>query len=433
MERNWSSNQKQPDTSLNASADKPQSRISQGRRVKIVILVVISVSLVLQGLAFPGKSSFLYPFRIFEDLSSNKYYNVLIFGTREHLSQRIDFLEEVKGVWKAEFSCAKGTSVVLSVGKNKTDFMDKDAVVFNIDEPAVVQKIAMLVSMQPSPKQAWVYYGRESAVRTRWLFKAYSGSLPLHGVWSYHRDAEVHTPYGYFVAKGPASNDSQSDTDRWLRGKSKLVAWIVRNCYNTFWPRTAYVENLRKHISIDIYGSCGPLVCPFQPRSDCVTILKQYKFYLALESAECDDYATEKLWETAYTNGIVPVVYGAQREFYAKEAPPDSFIFAGDFSSTKQLAEFLLHLDKNPIQYAKYFDWRRKGRIEIPKLADRSLHPEYFCPLVPFIAKVAGGNVAKKPLCEFPYYTSCVVLRGRDVRHRPGTRRRLRHWKPRNY
>ncbi|XP_038060732.1 3-galactosyl-N-acetylglucosaminide 4-alpha-L-fucosyltransferase FUT3-like, partial [Patiria miniata] len=398
------------------------------------VLVVIAVCVVLQILAFTAtKSTFLHPFGISDDLTDTykeNPYNVLIFGAKEHLSQRLDFLEETGGVWKHEFSCDEDTKMVVSVGKNKTDFSDQDAVVFNMDEAAVVRDITMLVSMPASHNQAWIYYGMEPAARLRWLFKADSGSLPLHGVWSFRRDAEVQMRYGYFVAGESATNDSQP-MDRWLRGKTKLVAWIVRNCYTTFWPRYEYVASLQKHIAVDIYGACGPLFCPFEPRSECIKILKQYKFYLALESAECDDYATEKLWETAYTYGLVPVVYGAQREFYAKEAPPNSYIFAGDFNSTKQLADFLLYLDQSPMQYAKYFDWRQTGHIELPKMADHSLSPALFCPLVPFIDKVKSGKIAKRTLFEHPYYISCAVLKGRDATFRPKLRWKLRRWKPR--
>jgi len=45
-----------------------------------------------------------------------------------------------------------------------------------------------------------------------------------------------------------------------VKNKTKLVAWIVSNCDATS-GRGRYVEELKKHIAIDIYGKCGSLKC----------------------------------------------------------------------------------------------------------------------------------------------------------------------------
>ena len=58
---------------------------------------------------------------------------------------------------------------------------------------------------------------------------------------------------------------------------------------------------------------------------------------------------------------MVPVVYGAPREDYARLAPPNSFIHVDDFASIMQLAQYLQILDKDVNLYNEYFKWRGTG------------------------------------------------------------------------
>jgi alpha-1,3-fucosyltransferase len=50
---------------------------------------------------------------------------------------------------------------------------------------------------------------------------------------------------------------------------------------------------------------------------------------------------------------------------YTEFAPPHSFIDVNDFASPKQLADYLLLLDKTDSLYARYFDWRRDFAVEM--------------------------------------------------------------------
>lgn len=60
-----------------------------------------------------------------------------------------------------------------------------------------------------------------------------------------------------------------------------------------------YVKELQKHIQVDIYGECGSKRCPVDD-PECLTIFKQYKFYLAFEDVNCFDYITQKF----FVNGL---------------------------------------------------------------------------------------------------------------------------------
>ena len=47
------------------------------------------------------------------------------------------------------------------------------------------------------------------------------------------------------------------------QNKTKLVAWIVSNCQSRS-GRERYVDELKRHIPVDIYGKCGQLKCDNQ-------------------------------------------------------------------------------------------------------------------------------------------------------------------------
>ena len=109
--------------------------------------------------------------------------------------------------------------------------------------------------------------------------------------------------------------------------KGKLVAWMVSNC-GTHSQREHYVQELRKHIPVDIIGECGKLKCKRTEgdKNRCLRdISKEYKFYLSFENSVCNDYVTEKFWNPLSFNSILPVVLGAGN--YTKIAPTITIIW----------------------------------------------------------------------------------------------------------
>ena len=76
--------------------------------------------------------------------------------------------------------------------------------------------------------------------------------------------------------------------------------------------REEYVDQLSKHIQVDVYGACGPLTCPRSQEDHCFAMLDtHYKFYLALENSNCKDYITEKFFTNGLQSVVVVVVLGA--------------------------------------------------------------------------------------------------------------------------
>ena len=131
--------------------------------------------------------------------------------------------------------------------------------------------------------------------------------------------------------------------------------------------RDSYVQELMKYITVDSYGRClhnkdlpEHLLDPLTFNSKGVMdIVGKYKFAISFENAICNDYITEKFWRPLYA-GVVPIVRGSPT---ARDwAPSDkSIIIADDFSSPKDLADYLKYLDQNDAEYEKYLAWKSEG------------------------------------------------------------------------
>ncbi|KXJ28465.1 Glycoprotein 3-alpha-L-fucosyltransferase A [Exaiptasia diaphana] len=148
-----------------------------------------------------------------------------------------------------------------------------------------------------------------------------------------------------------------------------MVAWISSNCRDSF-GRFSLVKNLSKYIQVDIFGKCGLNRCPMGIHKlqspDCSLKLRKYRFYLAFENSRCVDYITEKYWQNALDNELVPVVMGGAD--YENIAVPGSYINVNDFESVKQLADYLMHLAANADDYNNYFKWKTRFKLDTPYL-----------------------------------------------------------------
>jgi len=137
--------------------------------------------------------------------------------------------------------------------------------------------------------------------------------------------------------------------------------WLVSECKGKQGAqlRMNYVNEMMKTVpKLKRYGKCFNN-SQHVARTRLRILLQSYKFYLAFEnSLHCKDYVTEKFFENAILNNVVPVVWGTRKEDYLRIAPPHSFIHAEDFSSPAELSKYLLYLDTNDTAYREYFRWR---------------------------------------------------------------------------
>jgi len=158
-----------------------------------------------------------------------------------------------------------------------------------------------------------------------------------------------------------------------LANRSRMVVHVSSHC--RAFPRTRYVAELEKHVSVDKYGGCYRQKLPREHNDD---VFAQYKFILAFENRIQSGYVTEKLLVNPLTTGLVPIylgapdvrqlpsIYGTEREW---------FINAVDFDTPAQLAGYLHHVASNETLYASYVQ-HFKTLVEPALVAGR--HPRLF-------------------------------------------------------
>ena len=75
------------------------------------------------------------------------------------------------------------------------------------------------------------------------------------------------------------------------KSKTFLAGTLISNCWAGY--RMQYLNELSKHMPLDIYGKCGSKKCA--EKFDCRTyITEKYKFFFAFENSVCNGYITEK-------------------------------------------------------------------------------------------------------------------------------------------
>ncbi|KMQ98510.1 alpha-fucosyltransferase c-like protein [Lasius niger] len=196
---------------------------------------------------------------------------------------------------------------------NERDYLnveDYDAILFHGNELSKYD-----VPLKREMKQFYVYVNLESPANRAIPYKYYEDYFNL--TMTYRLDSDIPWTYniiedvksGNFVAPSrdidwnasrnytsveKAVDEMPSTILDIVRGKSKLVTWFVSNCYAKS-GRMEYVQELSKHIGVDIYGRCGTSSC--NRSRDCFgdVIEPNYFFYLSFENSFCDDYVTEKL------------------------------------------------------------------------------------------------------------------------------------------
>ena len=263
--------------------------------------------------------------------------------------------------WNNDFYCSYKSKCLFTY--NRDYIHEADAVGFH---DADIPGISM--PTRTNTKQIWFYFNLESPT-----FSKINGECDGLFNWtmSYRTDSDVFTPYGSFrpidcdESKAPWPNTAE---------KTKLAAWIVSSC-NAPSGRTGVARKLSQYIPIDVFGKCGNLTCSkgqeLRLSKECRATLQQYKFYLAFENTNCDDYITEKYWEHGLENGLVPIVLGGAN--YNRLAIPGSYINVRDFKTVKDLAEYIKYLDANRTAYNEYFKWKHSYKLETPYLYGCSL------------------------------------------------------------
>ncbi|XP_029458221.1 alpha-(1,3)-fucosyltransferase 4 [Rhinatrema bivittatum] len=282
------------------------------------------------------------------------------------------------GRWRRQGDCRLLFNISrCNVTEDRGEYGRAQAVLFHHRELLGEERGGLPAGARPAG-QRWVWMNFESPSHTPWL-------EGLGGVFnwtmSYKVSSDIFLPYGYLRARAAEARAAVR-----LPRKSKLLAWVISN-WNEEHARVRYYRRLARYLRVDVYGQAGlPLREDSVPRT-----VAPYKFYLAFENSQHEDYITEKLWRNALQAGAVPVVLGPSRANYERFIPRDAFIHVDDFSSPRKLARYLKFLDKNPPLYRRYFAWRKRYEVHVTSFWD-----EQFCAVCEAV-RAAGEEVRTVP------------------------------------
>ena len=245
--------------------------------------------------------------------------------------------------------------------------------------------------------QVWVFEEHESPMMT-WRRPEDAKKI---GIWDkfnatilFTKDADVyHYQYDFPCKLKPAPN--RRIQRNYLLTKKKSVLWLVTNCHLTM-GRELYVDELKKHIDVDVIGGCGRLVNCSRDRFydiSCVSkLLSRYKFYLAFENSFCEGYYTEKANKALWAD-IIPVVMGLVN--YSQLLAPGTFIDVRDFKSPKHLAEYLTKVGSDDKLYGQYIE--KKNRLRCRKISTRN----HMCNLCKYLHDHRGETHTLPNMREF--------------------------------
>lgn len=135
-----------------------------------------------------------------------------------------------------------------------------------------------------------------------------------------------------------------------------LAAAFISNCAARNF-RLQALEGLEKsNIKIDSYGGCHR---NRDGHVNKVEALKRYKFSLAFENSNEEDYVTEKFFQSLVA-GSIPVVVGAPniQDF----APaPGSILHIKELKDIESVAKTMKHLAEDPVAYNESLRWKYDG------------------------------------------------------------------------
>jgi alpha-1,3-fucosyltransferase len=236
---------------------------------------------------------------------------------------------------------------------NRSLLRESDSVLFHLRDLDIND-----LPNQRSPHQRWILLNHESPPNSPNLLKHLDGLINWTATYRYGSDIFL-SP---IIQRRSNPNIEFNPNKNYAQNKTRMIVWLASNCI-TASKREKYVEELKKTVTVDVFGQCGDKECLPKMSEQCLEQLsKEYRFILAFENSICRDYVTEKYFN-ALNYDIIPVVFGGSD--YHRIAPKNSFIDALSYSSPRHLARYLLYLSKHHNQYNKYFKWKRDYELTV--------------------------------------------------------------------
>ncbi|XP_033739723.1 alpha-(1,3)-fucosyltransferase C-like isoform X2 [Pecten maximus] len=237
---------------------------------------------------------------------------------------------------------------------DKADIKSADAVIFHLRD----------INSRPpdyrDKSQVWIAINSEAPthITPNYYLKQVNGMF--NWTMSYRRDSTVKNYYGRFRRLTRDEQTKYVHTD-YATTKSKMAVSIVSNCDDNA-DRQKILTELGRYVELDQYGNCGYLDCPRTDTPTCTS--SAYRYRIALENSICQDYITEKFWNSL-NDDVIPVVNWPWIDtLVTKElVPPKSFINLYDFKSVADLGKYLNYLAGNYSEYNSYFEWKKQYRL----------------------------------------------------------------------
>jgi hypothetical protein len=223
---------------------------------------------------------------------------------------------------------------------------EADVVVFHM--PTITKE--EFATIKNRAGQLWVFWTMECDAHYQWQYTPEIQAL-FDITISYNMDADVplpyiHSSYNEMMRRAPVD-------------KSQLINAFISSDFDLS-NRVRCLKELATYIDVHSYGKV--MNNREIPKDDGIMtkagIISGYKFSVAFENAVAKDYVTEKFYHPLIV-GSVPVYLGAPN---IKDFAPGEhcFINVNDFASVKDLADYLVELDNDPVKYAAYHNWKNE-------------------------------------------------------------------------
>lgn len=69
------------------------------------------------------------------------------------------------------------------------------------------------------------------------------------------------------------------------------------------------------------------------------------------------------MWWNAYAKDAIPIVMGSTKKLYRQLLPPNSYINVDDFSSPKDLANYIVYLNNTSNEMKGYLKWKKYFKV----------------------------------------------------------------------
>ncbi|KAG8364258.1 hypothetical protein BUALT_Bualt19G0109500 [Buddleja alternifolia] len=174
--------------------------------------------------------------------------------------------------------------------------------------------------------------------------------------------------------------------------ESALAAAFISNCGARNFRLQALIALENANVKIDSYGGCHR---NRDGRVDKVEALKRYKFSLAFENSNEEDYVTEKFFQSLVA-GSIPVVIGAPNiQDFAPS--PSSLLHIKDVKDVDDIAKKMKYLAKNPSAYNESLRWKFEGPSDSFKALVDMAAVHSSCRLCIYLATKIQDNNEKTP------------------------------------